>query len=490
MINQSHITSLLHSPFFRPVWLPTGVSTLLLMLSLTLLVGMSWQNLQRLQPVHEHLAQLSSLQQTGLRLEELLVDQLADDPVVDTGNLQRVREDITRIIALDTQLVPATQHNLEAARNALADFNLDNNPREALIASLTRIRRVTAAEAAAHDRLMSGVRGDTALEFRIATAMLVALPLVAVATVFLMRRRIFQPLNELGSLMTLLARQDYNPASVDAVDPALKPLFANYNQLVLRLAELEQQNRAHRQSLENQVHSATQALLEQQRALGNAERLAAVGEVAARLAHELRNPLAGIQMALNNLRQEVDDRDHVERLSLVINELNRTVGLLNALLSQTRQEAEATAAVELAPAIDALLTLARYQIGEQIALQQDISPQLVCRLPPGRLHQCVLNLILNAAQAIGDNSGTIMVSAERHDDEIRLAVCDDGPGFPPALMDNGIRPFASGRIGGTGLGLAIVQRFALDVGGSMALSNRKPRGARVTLSLPCGGHCG
>jgi signal transduction histidine kinase len=290
--------------------------------------------------------------------------------------------------------------------------------------------------------------------------------------------------------MALLARQDYNPAPMATVEPALKPLFDNYNHLVSRLAELEQQNRAHRRSLENQVHSATQALLEQQRALGNAERLAAVGEVAAGLAHELRNPLAGIQMALNNLRQEIDDRDHTERLSLVINELNRTVSLLNALLGQTRQEAEAVVAVELAPAIDELLTLARYQIGEHIMLQHEIPPGLVCRLPAGRLHQSVLNLILNAAQAIGNQPGTIGVRAELRDNEIRLAVHDDGPGLPAELMQNGIRPFVSGRLGGTGLGLAMVQRFALDVGGRIELSNRKPRGACVTLILPCGGKRG
>jgi two-component system NtrC family sensor kinase len=490
VIDHPHQTSLLHSPFFRPVWLPTVVSTVLLMLSLTLLVGMSWRNLQRLHPVHRHLEQLSSLQQTGLRLEELLVNQLAENPVADTANMQLVRGEIGHILAVDTHLVPATAHNLQTARDALADVNLNRDPRRALIASLTTIRRVIAAEAQAHDVLMNGVRRDTLFEFRIAAAALVALPLLAVAGIFLMRQRIFQPLNELGSLMALLARQDYNPAPMATVEPALKPLFDNYNHLVSRLAELEQQNRAHRRSLENQVHSATQALLEQQRALGNAERLAAVGEVAAGLAHELRNPLAGIQMALNNLRQEIEDRDHTERLSLVINELNRTVSLLNALLGQTRQEAEAVVAVELAPAIDELLTLARYQIGEHIMLQHEIPPGLVCRLPAGRLHQSVLNLILNAAQAIGNQPGTIGVRAELRDNEIRLAVHDDGPGLPAALMQNGIRPFVSGRLGGTGLGLAMVQRFALDVGGRIELSNRKPRGACVTLILPCGGKRG
>ena len=67
---------------------------------------------------------------------------------------------------------------------------------------------------------------------------------------------------------------------------------------------------------------------------------------------------------------------------------------------------------------------------------------------------------------------------------MRITVTDDGPGFPPELLESGIRPFFSTRERGTGLGLAVVRRFARDVGGELALSNRDPHGAEVKLTLP------
>jgi two-component system NtrC family sensor kinase len=97
-----------------------------------------------------------------------------------------------------------------------------------------------------------------------------------------------------------------------------------------------------------------------------------------------------------------------------------------------------------------------------------------------------LNLVLNAAQAIGEsNKGSIIIEAERRNDQVILSVRDDGPGFPQTMLDNGIRPFSTGRVGGTGLGLAIVQRFTRDLGGEIELSNQQPRGACVKLTLPC-----
>jgi two-component system, NtrC family, sensor kinase len=478
---------MLNTPFLRPVWLPTVVTGLLLVLALGLLVGMSWQSLQRLEPVQAQLAKLGLLQRTALHLEEMLIAELATPGGVDPDRVKQVRQELDKIQSLERQVEPETAQLLQAARLALGA--VEENPRDALIASLTSISHVLAVEAQAHEILVAEARRDTEFEFRIAAGTLVVLPLVALVTLFLLRRRIFEPITRLGSLLDLLARQDHSPAPMHAVDPILAPLYENYNHLVSRLAELEEQNRARRQSLENQVRAATHALLEQQRELAAAERLAAVGEVAAGLAHELRNPLAGIQMALNNLNREISDPDHGKRLALVINELNRMSGLLSGILSQTRQEPEVVSEVALGPAVAELLILVSYQIGANIQLAQEIPAELVCRLPAGRLHQAVLNLVLNAAQAIGNDAGRIVVRAAAQGNDVVLSVCDDGPGFPQTLLESGIRPFATGRVGGTGLGLAIVQRFIRDLGGTMSLENRAPRGACVIMTLSCeGGH--
>ena len=127
-----------------------------------------------------------------------------------------------------------------------------------------------------------------------------------------MRKRFLVPLNLLSAFMGALARRDYSTMPTQGITPLLRPLFESYNHLVNRLSELEEEHRNREQSLVAAVRRATSALLEQQRTLASAQRLAEVGEVLASLAHELRNPLAGIQIACRNLRQDLQDPDHIE----------------------------------------------------------------------------------------------------------------------------------------------------------------------------------
>lgn len=479
---------MLKTPIFRPLWLPTAITAVLLLSAMILMVSMSWRSMQRLQPVHQHLAEVTRLQQAGLGLEEMLLPvlapSLAPDNPADKNQVRLIKKQIDNILVSNARLAPDSSRLLDKARRALD--NIEARPKKNLIDSLALIRQVLANESEAHDKLMSTVRSDTELEFKIATSMLIVLPLLGIGTMFVLRKHIFEPLNELATLMRLLAKQDFKPAASSTVGPILKPLFDNYNHMVSRLAKLEQQNRARQESLENQVRSASHALLEHQGKLSAAERLAAVGELSAGLAHELRNPLAAMQLALSNLRQEIDNEDHIERLTLIVNELNRVTALLNGMLNQTHQEPERTTEVNIKSAVQELTTLAQYQIGRNITLQLRISDKLCCRLPAGRLHQAVLNLLLNAAQAIGELPGTIEISAEQKDGHISLFVADTGPGFPQSMLDNGIRTFSTGRAGGTGLGLAIVQRFTRDLRGSIKLENREPHGAIVKLTLPCG----
>jgi signal transduction histidine kinase len=232
------------------------------------------------------------------------------------------------------------------------------------------------------------------------------------------------------------------------------------------------------------VRSATGALLEQQRSLARAQRSAAVGEMAASLAHELRNPLAGIQMACHNLRRDLRNPDHIERLDLVNAELQRLTQLLNDILSKGRQVPEPASEISLARSVAELLTLLRYQIAESIHLEQQISEDLHCCLPPGGLRQALLNLVINAAQALQECEGIITVGAERHGDELYLWVSDDGPGFPAALLNGGLQTFASWRPGGTGLGLSMVRRFARNLGGELKLANRDAHGAMAIIHVP------
>ncbi|MGZ8237263.1 MAG: ATP-binding protein, partial [Methylobacter sp.] len=100
------------------------------------------------------------------------------------------------------------------------------------------------------------------------------------------------------------------------------------------------------------------------------------------------------------------------------------------------------------------------------------------------IRQALLNLILNAADALESNPGTICIKARTDRQGLRIDVQDDGIGFSKDMLEHGIRPFRTSRQRGTGLGLAMVQRFVKDVGGTISLANQPTHGACVSILLP------
>jgi signal transduction histidine kinase len=296
--------------------------------------------------------------------------------------------------------------------------------------------------------------------------------------------RILHPLNDLRQLLERLTEENYTPITTAHLDPLLFPVFNSYNALVIHLAELEEAKRLYAQSLQREVRLATQALLEQQYSLARAERLAAIGEVAAELAHEIRNPLAGIQMAFSNLRHEINDQHQCERMKLIGSELKRLARLLNDMLDQSSHSPESATDFDLATLIRDLLALTRYQIAESIELNSDTPGTLPIHLPESGIRQALLNLILNAANALEGGSGLISIKVRTEAQGLRIDVFDNGPGFSQDMLNYGIRPFRTSHQRGTGLGLAMVQRFVKDVGGTIKLSNQQPHGACVTVLVP------
>jgi two-component system NtrC family sensor kinase len=302
--------------------------------------------------------------------------------------------------------------------------------------------------------------------------------------VLFLHSRILHPLNDLKQLLQRLTEENYTPITTDHLDPLLLPVFNSYNEMVKHLAELEEAKRLHAQSLQQEVKLATQALLEQQTSLARAERLAAIGEVAAELAHEIRNPLAGIQIAFSNLRREIQAPDQQERLDMISEELKRLARLLNDMLDQSRHSPEPAADFDATSLIRDLVALTRYQIAENVRLEIDAPCPLPVLLPESALRQALLNLILNAAEALEGNPGVVCIKARKDAQGFHIEVIDNGHGFSEDILNYGIRPFRTSRQRGTGLGLAMVQRFVKDMGGSIRLTNYQPHGACVSIILP------
>ena len=456
----------------------------LLLLALAILGGMIWRNLHHFETVLSYVNYSHRIQNVSVGLQQSLIGYVTEtvpdsQPVVLTKTLNEMQT----LIADNRYLLPATKESLETVSSLLANVSkLDKSEKNTrLIQALEVMRQTLDEEGLRREKLLEDINFDTQTELYIA---LVTFTLILLGAMLFLNYRILHPLNDLRQLLERLTEENYTPITTDHLDPLLFPVFNSYNALVIHLAELEEAKRLFAQSLQREVRLATQALLEQQYSLARAERLAAIGEVAAELAHEIRNPLAGIQMAFNNLRREIDDQNQCERMDLISSELKRLARLLNDMLDQSRHSPEAATDFDMSILICDLLTLTRYQISESIELNCDTPNTLPVHLPESGIRQALLNLILNAADALESNPGLIRIKAHIESQRLRIDVFDNGPGFSQDLLNYGIRPFRTSRQGGTGLGLAMVQRFVKDVGGTIKLGNKQPHGACVTVLLP------
>ena len=461
-----------------------GIAGILLILAGGTAVGfLSLRTIRRVDAVHDGIADLERIRDLRGQLEISLLDEVRGE--VPTGSFlaEDVRLQVGSVLALEGRLNPETADGLRRIEDLLSRPGTVN--RETLINALEVAGEILELEARSQEDLLRKVREDGRRELYAGLGTLFALAALVGMTVWFLPKHLLNPLSNLHAQFEDLGAGRFQEVSLEGVDAALVPLFTNYNALVQRLAELEAERRARANTLESEVRAGARALLEQHRILCDAERLAAVGETAAGLAHELRNPLAGMLAALENLRGEVNEPGQARRLELLREEAKRVVRLLNDYLEGSRHAPEKAVATDLGRLVQDLLTLLRYQAPPAVELHQSVEAGLACVLPPGRIRQALLNLVANSLQALEGGSGTVTVLAERRGGRLHLEVRDDGPGFPQDLLATAGEPFRTGRESGTGLGLATVRRTAIDLGGSMTFENLEPRGASVVLSLPC-----
>ncbi len=443
---------------------------------------LSFRDLRRIDRVQAGIEHALGLRRVTAQLLAMLIDRHAG-AAADTVTLNALAEQIAALTAYRGVSDAHEDSSLAQLQDLL---RYDAPLTEARLAEGLRLARdMTGADLRAQEELLERTRWDLRLEVELAVAILCGLTMMTLFGWWVVRRRFFRPLEDLRSLFTLMADGDFRAVTVENVEPMLIPLFRNYNYLVGRLETLEKEHQSRTRTLEDEVRSATQTLLDQHRSLANAERLAAMGELAAAVAHELRNPLAGITMSLTNLRRDISDPDLEQRIDVVVQETHRMTRLLEDYLAVGQHAPEPPQKVKIAALVADLVVLLRYQVQDHITLLSDVPEHIECTLPRDRLRQVLLNLVLNAVQALGRSTGTVTVVARAVDSRIVLSVRDDGPGFPEDAPATITRPFVTRRQRGTGLGLVMVRRFVQDLGGRLELTNLEPHGACVTLTLPC-----
>lgn len=221
-----------------------------------------------------------------------------------------------------------------------------------------------------------------------------------------------------------------------------------------------------------------------QRDLIESEKLASLGEMAASMAHEIRNPLGTLTSSVGLLK---DDRllggERSELIEIVEKEVNRLNHIVSDTLAFAHSRADRMRMLDIEPVVvEAIKLLAASHPG--IAVEMQFAPDLpLIRADEIQVQRIVWNIFENAAAAMQER-GELRIAVRHEGDRIEISFQDSGPGIPTEIRGQLFKPFFSTKEVGTGLGLSIVQRMVLDHGGYVDIDNRDGTGACVRVQLP------
>jgi two-component system sensor histidine kinase HydH len=219
-----------------------------------------------------------------------------------------------------------------------------------------------------------------------------------------------------------------------------------------------------------------------------AERLAALGDVAAAFAHEVRNPLNAVSIGLQRLRAEFSPEpadEYARFVELMQAEVRRLNGIVEEFIGLARPLPVEASSFDVGDLLHELALLAE---GEAKAARIAVQLAVPAPLPPlvadrDQVKQVLLNLALNGIQAMA-GGGALTLGAQAAGDTIRLTVSDTGPGIAPEVRARIFDPYFSTRRDGLGLGLTIARRIVEAHGGRIDVDSTPGRGARFTVTLP------
>lgn len=268
-----------------------------------------------------------------------------------------------------------------------------------------------------------------------------------------------------------------------------------------RTAELEAANRdltAANQELFGQraeIESALNSLQATQQQLLQAEKMASLGILASGIAHEINNPLNFIYGGMLGIENYIQDhlKDHAGALKPLLEGIQvgarRAADIVASLDHYTRLDDLPRVQCDLHAVIDNCLVILRNQLKNRISISRDYTPEpclIVCN--EGKIHQAILNILMNASQAIGEK-GTISISTASDGQQAVISITDTGCGISDENLPRITDPFFTTRDPGkgTGLGLSIAYNVFREHGGTMDFESELEKGTRVIITLPASG---
>jgi signal transduction histidine kinase len=259
--------------------------------------------------------------------------------------------------------------------------------------------------------------------------------------------------------------------------------------IIMAYSEVTDRLQQSHDQLQQTVESLRGELSEKNRLLERRNRLAALGEMAAGMAHEIRNPLGGIQLYASLLARDVADRgESLQLVTKISAGVKRLESLVSQVLGFTREITASACAADLAEVVAEAVELSHSaMLAKEIDCAVTGPASLAVMIDATLIGQALLNLLLNAADATS-GGGNVSVTfsaptAESGARQFHLVVRDSGPGIPAGILDKVFNPFFTTKDSGTGLGLAIVHRIVEAHEGTISVTNPPEGGARFEIRI-------
>jgi PAS domain S-box-containing protein len=230
---------------------------------------------------------------------------------------------------------------------------------------------------------------------------------------------------------------------------------------------------------------AQEALLEAQQEMDRAKRLSDIGTLAATVAHELRNPLAAISMATENIRRKAQNPNLDKHLSNIALKVTESDQIINNLLFYTRLKPPHFEAINISRIIDECVEVVGKSSRKQITFAVNISDTPV-KADPLQMREIFNNILNNACDAVPQEDGEINITSQAENGFIRVVVKDNGQGMSPESIKKAFDPFFTTKAKGTGLGLSVCQQIVSFHGGTIEIESELNKGTSVIISLPTG----
>ncbi|MEX0999497.1 MAG: ATP-binding protein [Thermodesulfobacteriota bacterium] len=236
--------------------------------------------------------------------------------------------------------------------------------------------------------------------------------------------------------------------------------------------------------LETEIEEATREIKEKHKALIKTEKLATIGELATGVAHEVRNPLSGIAIALELMQAETENEEHKQTISEILNEIVRLERIVKGLFQLGHPKSLQLIECEPNDIVERALSLVNMRAKSKgVTIEKQLGCGNQFNVDHEQIEQVLLNLLINGIDATG-SFGTVKVETKNCNGTVEIAVSDTGCGFSENDIDKILQPFYSTKERGTGLGLAISNGIVEAHGGKMHISSKKGSGSRFIVEIP------